>query len=97
MQRLASNAALVQETYSEIGQNHAVGFFLADEYANKIQSMVDEAITVIETVKKIPDFNANLSVELAYSCATMKAFMSDPRADERYLVSDEEPVSDIKS
>ena len=58
--------------------------------------MVDEAITVIETVKKIPDFNANLSVELAFSCASMKAFTSDPRADERYLESDVEPVSDNK-
>ena len=77
-----------------MGQNHAAGFELADEYATKIQSMVDEAITVIETVKKIPDFNANLSVELAFSCASMKAFTSDPRVDERYLDLDEEPVSD---
>ena len=95
MLRLNSNAEIVQETFSEIGQGHAAGFFVADEYANKIMSMVDEAITVIETVKKIPDFNANLSVELAYTCASMKAFTSDPRVDEHYLESDEEPVSDI--
>lgn len=56
--------------------------------------MVDEAITVIETVKKIPDFNANLSVELALSCTSMIAFTSDPRADELHLECDEEPVSD---
>ena len=92
--QLEAGASVPQVTFSEIGQNHAAGFELADEYAKKIQSMVDEAITVIETVKKIPDFNANLSVELAISCAFMRAFTSDPRADEGYLDSDEEPVSD---
>ena len=96
MLRTASANVLPEETFADIGLGHSTGFFLADQYAKKIQSMVDEAITVIETVKKIPDFNANLSVELAFSCASMKAFTSDPRADERYLETDEEPVSDNK-
>ena len=84
----------IPETFAEMGQHHAAGLELADEYAKKIQSMVDEAITVIETVKKIPDFNANLSVELAFSCASMKVLTCDPRLDDAFLDSDEEPVSD---
>ncbi len=69
------------------------GLLIADEFVNKLFSQVDEAITVIETVKKIPDFNANLSVELAMSCAGMQNFASDPREDEKYLSEDDEPVS----
>ena len=55
------------------------GLIMADEFVNKLFDQVDEAITVIETVKKIPDFNANLSVELAMSCAKMHGFASDRR------------------
>ena len=42
---------------------------MADEFVQQLCGKIDEAITVIETVKKIPDFNANLSVELAVSCS----------------------------
>ena len=94
LQQQEGGISIPEATFSEIGQGHAAGFELADEYAKKIQGMVDEAITVIETVKKIPDFNANLSVELALSCASLRAITSDPRADELHLECDEEPVSD---
>lgn len=69
------------------------GLIMADEFVTKLFDQVDEAITVIETVKKIPDFNANLSVELAMSCASMHGFASDQRKDDGYLCEDEEPVS----
>ena len=93
LRHISSTGKVLGETAFEFGKDHSFSLQIGDEYAHKIWSMVDEAITVMETVKKIPDFNADLSVELAYSCASMKAFTSDPRADERYLEKDEEPVS----
>lgn len=43
---------------------------------------VYEATTVIETVKKIPEYNANLTVEMAMRTAKLKVLSSDPRADD---------------
>ena len=69
------------------------GLLIADQLVGCLWDKIDEAITVIETVKKIPEFNANLSVEYALTCASMRAFTTDPRVDDEYLVNDEEPVS----
>ena len=53
--------------------DNTVAFLLSESMVNKyIWSKVDEAITVMETVKKIPEFNANLSVEYAMCCASMR-------------------------
>lgn len=42
-----------------------LGFLIANSMVDCIIEKVDESITVIETLKKIPEFNANLSVEYA--------------------------------
>ena len=39
------------------------GLLMADEFIEKIFGKVDGIITVNETVKKLPDYNANLTVE----------------------------------
>ena len=70
----------------------ANSLILADEMVTKLQAKVMEQITVIETVKKIPEFNANMSVEMAFSCVWMNKFRQDNRVDESYLVMEDEPV-----
>ena len=70
------------------------GLLIADKLVCYLWDKIDEAITVIETVKLIPEYNANLSVEYALTCANMRAFTTDLRLDDIYLVKDdEEPVS----
>ena len=53
---------------------------------------------VMETVKKIPAYNTNMTVELAFQCAWMKSLMPDPRIDEGDLLEEDvepaKPVSD---
>ena len=39
------------------------GPLMADEFIGKILANVDQIITVNETIKKLPDYNANLTVE----------------------------------
>ena len=66
---------------------------MSDNMVKYLWNKIDEAITVIETVKKIQEYNANVSVEYALSCASMRTLIYDPRIDDKYLVKDEEPVS----
>jgi hypothetical protein len=47
------------------------GLLIGDKMAIEITKKVLDAITVIETVKKIPQYNANMSLELAFSCVWM--------------------------
>ena len=56
-------------------------------------SCVNESLTVIETVKKIPEYNSDLSVMMAMRTSRLKAIRSDPRRDDKYLVwhEDDEP------
>ncbi len=44
---------------------------------------------IMETVKKIPTYNTNMTVELAFSCAWMKSLMPDPRIDEGDLLEED--------
>ena len=74
------------ENYPGCPDDMRSGVYMADFYVKSLMDKVDEAITVIETVKKIPDYNSNLSVELAMTCASMQGFASDPRLDEKYLL-----------
>ena len=69
------------------------GILMANKIVDCLWDRIGEAITVIETVKKIPEYNANVSVEYALTCANMKVIETDPRLDDCYLVNDEEPVS----
>ena len=71
-----------------------IGLLLADTMVSSVWERIEEAITVKETVKKIPEYNANVSVEYALCCANMRGLTSDPRMDECFIVQDEEPVSD---
>ena len=66
---------------------------VADEFVSKVMDRVDEALTVIETVKKIPEYNADLTVEMAMRTARLKVVLYDPRRDEKYLLEEEkEPM-----
>ena len=88
------NTTLTQlENTGVLGDDLKSGFQLADEFVGTLMRKVQECITVSETVKKIPEFNANLAVEMAYSCASMKAFAYDERADDYCLGLEDEPVS----
>ena len=60
----------------------ANSLLMADEFVNDLQKKVFETITVIETVKKIPDYNANLAVEQSFSCVWMQSFQHDDKADD---------------
>lgn len=54
---------------------------------------MDESITITETVKKIPEYNACLTVEEAICCLELRQNFYDQRKDDCYLLEDEEPVS----
>ena len=66
---------------------------IADDVVAKIMSRVNQSLTVIETVKKIPEYNADLTVMMALRTSRLKTIYSDPRSDDTYLNSsgDEEP------
>ena len=52
---------------------------------------VDNAITVIETLKKVPEYNVELAVLQALSCSRIKALEADPRFDDWALEIEDEP------
>lgn len=58
---------------------------MAKEFVGNIVDRVDEAMTVIETVKKIPEYNADLTVMMAMRTAKLKVLYSDPRCDDWFL------------
>ena len=69
------------------------GMVVADEFVTKVMDRVDEALTVIETVKKIPEYNADLTVEMAMRTARLKVVLYDPRCDDVHIKEEEvEPV-----
>ena len=47
------------------GEDLQNGLTMADEFVGQLMDKVDEAMTVIETVKKIPEYNADLTVMMA--------------------------------
>ena len=70
--------------------------YVGDSMVEKIVGNVYEQIMVMETVKKIPDYNTNMTVELAFQCAWMKSLMPDPKEDDGVLLEeDDEPKSTI--
>ena len=70
------------------------GPLMADEVIQKTLAKLDHIITVNETVKKLPDYNSNLTVEQIFWSAAMRLSDPDPRIDEEYLFEeDAEPVS----
>jgi len=52
---------------------------------------VDKAITVIETLKKVPEYNVELAVLQSFSCTRIKALEADPRIDDWALELENEP------
>ena len=74
-----------------------MSILIANSMVDYMIEKYEEGITVIETLKKIPEFNANLSVEYALQCAQMRTLSTDPRIDDIYLARDDEPVSSIVS
>ena len=51
----------------------------------KIITGVEEAITVMETVKKMPDYNVLLTIEMALQTSKLRELYSDPRLDDFLL------------
>ena len=82
------------EQMNIVGSDLIEGAVMAEEFIDSLFSKVDEAITVIETVKKIPDYNADYSVEQAVMTARMKVLTPDYKEDDQFLLQDQEPVSD---
>ena len=69
---------------------------MADEFIGKILANVDQIITVNETVKKLPDYNANLTVEEILWSSALRLIWPDNRVDEKYIIEeDAEPVSKV--
>lgn len=48
------------------GEEIIDSFYVGDEMVSQIVSNVAEQIMVMETVKKIPAYNTNMTVELAF-------------------------------
>ena len=69
---------------------------LADEFMEKVFEQVGQIITVNETIKKLPDYNANKTVEEILWSSALRLIWPDPRVDEKYIIEpDEEPVSEF--
>ena len=68
---------------------------VATDAVTYLKARLKDAIDTIETLKKAPDYNTNMTVELAFSCAWMQSFRPDCRQDDPYLEQDTEPVSAI--
>ena len=62
---------------------------MADDFVTKVMDRVDEALTVIETVKKIPEYNSDLTVEMAMRTARLKVVLYDPKVDDHYIMEEE--------
>lgn len=73
-----------------VGQELKQAFIMANEFVNKIIERVDEAVTVMETTKIIPDYNANLTVMLAMTTARLKVLTADARVDDQLIAVDDE-------
>lgn len=67
------------ENSNGTGNDLHQGMVVADDFVTKVMDRVDEALTVIETVKKIPEYNADLTVEMAMRTARLKIVLYDPR------------------
>ena len=59
---------------------------MADEVIVKMFKNIDQIITVNETIKKLPDYNANLTVEEIFWSASMRLIWPDNREDEQYII-----------
>ena len=75
------------------GSDLMTGTIVADKMVDVLFERVDEALTVIETMKKIPDYQAELAIELSFQCHRIKALSADPRVDDWALGNEEEPKS----
>ena len=76
------------------GKDLHQGLVVAEGLTSTILAKLDQAITVIETCKKIPDFNTDLSIAMALRTARLKVLSYDPRVDDVHLASEEvEPTS----
>ena len=74
----------------------STGPLLADEFIGKVLTQVDQIITVNETIKKLPDYNANYTVEEILWSSALRLIWPDARVDEKYIIEpDEEPVSEF--
>ncbi len=76
-----------------VGSDLMTGAVVADKIVDVLFEKVDEALTVIETMKKIPDYQAELAIELSFQCHRIKALSADPRVDDWALGNEEEPKS----
>jgi hypothetical protein len=66
----------------------------ADLAIDHLMDEVGKKISVIEALKKVPEYNIHYSVELSLIVNKMKIFTKDDRLDEQFLTADaEEPVS----
>lgn len=56
---------------------------------------IHDKIILEEVVKKLPDYNANVTVEQIFAVQTMRVNVPDPRVDDCYLADTDafEPVS----
>ncbi len=85
---------LAKLQYDKIfGSDLITGAVVADKIVDVIFEKVDEELTVIETMKKIPDYQAELAIELSFQCHRIKALSADPRVDDWALGNEEEPQS----
>ena len=58
---------------------------VVDDAIGFLSERIMERITTIETVKKIPEYNSLVTVEMCFSCAEMNRFEADKKLDDIYL------------
>ena len=76
-----------------MGEDLIDGFFQSKGMVEVLLDKVDKAITVIETLKKVPEYNVELAVLQAFSCTRIKALEADPRIDDWALGLEDEPTA----
>ena len=61
------------------------GLVIAEDFTSQIVNKLEQAITVLETVKKIPDYNADLCIMQIMKTAQLKTLTYDRRNDDKYI------------
>lgn len=65
------------------------GLVIAEEFTSQLLYRINETIIIKETVKKIPDYNADLVIMMAMKTTQFKTLTSDPRIDDKYIFGEE--------
>ena len=82
---LVNGTFLKPEGQRKKGVDMVHGQLFADDFVEGMLQTIDERIETAETLKKIPDFNADFAVEQCFQVAFIQVQVPDKKTDDCYL------------